>query len=483
MFRFSVLIVLKVGFIIVFTEATPAYRITGREPPALTVCMNARCDTRERDQGCRRPAEQTHDTTFAFLMLQSLATEHIFWYNRPMMRTIQTTYRYRLNPTAKQEKMLFQFAGARRFVWNWALNRKQVHYQETGKTLTYNALAAELTILKHQPDTAWLRQMPAQSLQQSLRDLESAFQHFFRRARSGEKKKGFPKFKSKKRDTPRFRMPQDVRVGALWVSVPKIGDIRAIIHRPISGVTKSATFKREACGHWYVSLVVEQQIGPKIDQSVETHIGIDVGLKTLAVLSNGETVENPRWFRTQTRKLAHAQRSLMRKQKGSRNRGKARIVVARLHQKVKDQRNDLLHKLSTNLVRHFDLISIEDLNVRGLAKTKLSKSVLDAGWGMFRSMLIYKADRQNTHLIVIGRFFPSSKTCGACGWINADLTLADRAWTCSCGVLQDRDLNAARNIDREGLRLFRQTIAVGHTEMRNACGDTVRPIELIGADR
>jgi putative transposase len=398
---------------------------------------------------------------------------------------IQTTYRYRLDPTAEQETMLRRFAGARRFVWNWALNRKREHYQATGKTLTYNVLAAELTVLKQQPATTWLREMNAQSLQQALRDLDQAYQHFFRRVRTGDKKKGFPTFKSKKTDTPRFRMPQDVKVRCAEsvVSVPKIGDIKAIIHRPLAGVTKSATFKREACGHWYISLVVEQQITPQTDRPVTKHIGIDVGLKSLAALSTGETVKNPRWYRTQTRKLARAQRTLCRKAKGSHNRAKARTTVARLHQKVKSQRKDFLHKLSTALVCHFDLISIEDLNVRGLAKTKLSTSVLDAGWGMFRSMLTYKADRANTHLIAIGRFFPSSKTCGACGKINADLTLADRDWTCSCGVRHDRDRNAARNIDREGMRLFEHLVAAGYAETQNACGDPVRPIDMIGAGR
>jgi putative transposase len=400
-----------------------------------------------------------------------------------MKRTIQTTYRYRLDPTAEQAKLLLQFAGARRFVWNWGLDRKQDYYQKTGKTLGFSDLCKELTILKQQPETAWLRQIDSQSLQQALRDLENAFQHFFRRLRSGEKQKGFPKFKSRKTDTPRFRIPQRVVLEDALVSVPKLGLIKTIVHRPLEGVTKSATFKQEACGHWYISLVVEQQIAPKADRNIERHIGIDVGLKTLAVRSDGEAVKNPRWYRTQTRKLAHAQRALMRKQKGSRNRGKARVVVARLHQKVRNQRNDLLHKLSTDLVRHFDLISIEDLNVRGLAKTKLSKSVLDAGWSMFRTMLTYKTNRQNSHLIAIGRFFPSSKICGACGTVNADLSLAARDWTCSCGALHDRDLNAARNIDREGLRLFRQTIAVGYTEMQNACGDLVRPIDMIGAGR
>jgi putative transposase len=400
-----------------------------------------------------------------------------------MQRTIQTTYRYRLDPTAEQEAQLRRFAGARRFVWNWALNRKREHYRETGKTLSYNDLAAELTRLKQQPTTAWLREMDSQSLQQTLRDLENAYQLFFRRARNGDKKKGFPKFKSRKTDTPRFRIPQRVVLQDAFVSVPKIGLIKAIVHRPLEGVTKSATFKREACGHWYISLVTEQQIAPTVDRPVQTHIGIDVGLKSLVVLSTGETIANPRWYRTQTRKLRRAQKTLSRKQKGSRNRAKARIVVARLHQKIGNQRKDFLHKLSTDLVLHFDLVSIEDLNVRGLAKTKLSKSVLDVGWAMFRSMLAYKADRANTRLMAIGRYFPSSKTCGACGLVNADLTLADREWTCRCGVHHDRDLNAACNIDREGLRLFEQIVAAGYAETQNACGDPVRPIELIGVGR
>jgi putative transposase len=400
-----------------------------------------------------------------------------------MQRTIQTIYRYRLNPTAAQEIRLTQFAGARRFVWNWALNRKREHFRETGKTLSYNDLAAELTRLKQQPATAWLREMDSQLLQQALHDLENAYQHFFRRARHGDKKKGFPKFKSKKTDTPRFRIPQRVVLHDAVVSVPKIGLIKAIVHRPLQGVTKSATFKREACGHWYISLVVEQQIAPTVERPVQTHIGIDVGLKSLMVLSTGETIDNPRWYRTQTCKLRRAQQALSRKQQGSRNRDKARIIVARLHQKVRNQRKDFLHKLSTALVRRFDLISIEDVNVRGLAKTKLSTSVLDAGWGLFRSMLTYKADRNDTHLIAIGRFFPSSKTCGTCGLVNVNLTLADRAWTCPCGVHHDRDLNAARNIDREGLRLFDQFVAAGYAETQNACGDPVRPLDKIGAGR
>ena len=394
-----------------------------------------------------------------------------------------TTYRYRLEPTAEQECLLMQFAGARRWIWNWALSRKREHFRHTGKTLSYNQLASELTLLKQQPATAWLRAIDSQSLQQALRDLENAFQQFFRRLRKGQAKAGFPTFKSRKTDPPRFRIPQRVRLEGSQVVVPKLGLIKVVLHRALQGVIKSATFKREACGHWFVSLVTEQQLAPKVARPVQTHIGIDVGLKSLAVLSSGETVENPRWYRTQTRKLRRAQQALSGKLTGSRNRSKARIRVARLHQKIRNQRTDFLHKLSTRLIRHNDLVSIEDLNVRGLARTKLATSVLDAGWGQFRAMLTYKAERQNKHLISIGRFFPSSKTCGACGRVNAELTLGDRAWTCACGVHHDRDRNASQNIDREGLRLFEQLVAAGNAETQNACGDRVSPIGTVGTGR
>jgi putative transposase len=292
-----------------------------------------------------------------------------------MTRTIQTTYRYRLTPTAEQVSWSQQFAGARRFVWNWGLSRKREHYQATGKNLTYNALCRELTALKRQPETTWLRAMHSQLLQQALRDLEHAFQAFFRRVRTGEPKKGFPRFKSKKTDPLRFRLPQHVRVEGSFVRVPKIGLVKAIVHRPITGVTKSATFKRESGGYWYITLVVEQSHPPHVERTVKTHVGVDMGLKSFGVLSNGETLANPRFYRTQMRKLARMQRALSRKQKNSRNRSKARRKVARLYQKVTHQRLDFLHKLSRDLVSRFDLISIEDLNVRGLARTKLSCDV------------------------------------------------------------------------------------------------------------
>jgi putative transposase len=186
-----------------------------------------------------------------------------------MTRTIQTTYRYRLNPTVAQETLLNQFAGARRFVWNWALDRKKTHYQQTGGTLGFAARSAELTALKQQPGTAWLREMDSQSLQQALRDLDSAYQHFFRRVKRGERHKGFPRFTSRKTDTPRFRIPQRVELHAESVAVPKIGLVRAVVHRPLEGVTKGATFKREPDGHWFVSIVTEQQAAPRTERPVQ----------------------------------------------------------------------------------------------------------------------------------------------------------------------------------------------------------------------
>ena len=265
-----------------------------------------------------------------------------------MTRIIQITYRFRLSPTAKQEARLRQFAGARRFVWNWGLARKREHYQKTGKILSYNALSRELTVLKHHPETTWLNAMYAPSLQQALRDLELSFQAFFRRVRTGAKKKGYPAFKSKKTDPLRFRMPQDVRIEGSYVRVPKIGLIKAIVHRPVVGTTKGATFKQAPDGYWYVYLVVEQVAADRQLRPVQTHVGVDVGLKSFSVLSNGETLANPRFYRTQMRKLARTQRAMSRKQKDSRNRSKARRKVERLHQKIANQRKDFLHKLSAS---------------------------------------------------------------------------------------------------------------------------------------
>ncbi len=373
----------------------------------------------------------------------------------------QKAYRYRLRPTPVQEGLFRQFAGARRWVYNWALERRQAHYKATGKRLSVTALCAELAALKQQPHTAWLREMDSQALQQAIRDLDLAFRAFF------EKRARFPRFKAKKRERPSFRIPQRVTVEGEMLMVPKVGPVKLVLHRPLEGTPRSATFKQDAIGAWYVTLIVHVDLPdtPLPPPDPARTVGVDLGLKDLAVLSDGRRVPAPKHYRRAERKLRRLQRHLSRCQKGSKNREKARAKVARQHQRVASRRRDHLHKLTTALVRQCDAICIEDLAVSGLGKTNLGKSVYDAAWGMLRSMLAYKTRWQGKRLAVIGRFYPSSRLCRACGTVNADLTLADRVWTCACGAAHDRDVNAAENIRHEGLRLL---LAEGYPESQNA---------------
>jgi putative transposase len=366
------------------------------------------------------------------------------------MSVHQKALRYRLLPTPAQGLVFGQWAGARRWIFNYGLGRRIAHYQATGKTLSYNDLARELTVLKRQHETAWLRDCNAQSLQQALRDLDKAFSAFFaRRSR-------FPRFKAKKREIPAFRLPAEVKVVDDHLYVPKIGLVRMVLHRPVAGTVKSATFKQDATGAWYVSLVVHFELPDTTlpPPAPERVVGIDLGLKQLAVTSAGEHVPAPKHYRRAERKLRRLQRQLSRCQTGSKGREQARKAVARHHLKVANQRKDHLHKRSAHLVSQYDAIVVENLAVASLAKTKLGKSVLDAAWGQFRFQLTYKARWNRKHLVVIGRFFPSSRLCPTCGAINSDLTLADREWMCACGAVHDRDLNAAHNIRYEGLRLL-----------------------------
>jgi putative transposase len=384
------------------------------------------------------------------------------------MPTVQRAYRYRMIPTTAQEQMLLQFAGARRWVWNWALARRKAHYAATGTSLSVTQLGAELVALKSEPATAWLTNMDSQALQQAIRDLDQAFRSFFaRRAR-------FPRFKAKKRDTPSFRIPQRVTLADGYVSIPKIGRVKVIQHRPTEGTLKSATFKRDAADRWWVTVVahLEMPDTPLPPPIPARTVGVDVGLKDFAVLSDGTRIPIPQFYRRAERKLRRLQRAYSRTRQGSTGRERARRKVARQHQKVANQRRDFLHKASTALIQRAEAVCIEDVAVRGLARTKLSKSVLDAGWASFRFMLTYKAVWHRRHLAVIGRFYPSSRLCGRCGAINADLALMDRTWVCRCGATHDRDLNAACNIQHEGLRLL---LAGGFPESQNASGGAVRP--------
>ncbi len=384
------------------------------------------------------------------------------------MPTLQRVYRFRMRPDREQEQALSRQAGARRFVWNWALARRKSYYAEHGTTIPAAQLSKELTALKDLPDTLWLKEIDSQLLQQTLKDLDRAFANFFaRRAR-------FPRFKSRKRDSARFRIPQRVKVKDGKVYVPKVGWVRIRQSQEVTGLTKSATFSQDACGHWYVSLVApfEMPDTPLPKPVKKDTVGIDAGLKDFAVLSNRERIPAPRFFRKAERKLKKAQQTLSRRQRGSKRRDKARKQVARIHEQVRSRRNDFLHKLSTLIVKRFGSVCVEDLNVKGLARTKLAKSFQDAAHGEFRRQLEYKCLWQRKHFVKIDRFYPSSKRCRQCGEIHEGLSLCDRHWRCSgCGRKHDRDLNAARNIRDEGFRL----LAAGHADSRNARREGVRP--------
>jgi putative transposase len=355
-----------------------------------------------------------------------------------------------MRPTIAQGQALMRLAGARRFVWNWALQRRREYFAAHGKSIPASALSAELTGLKSKVETAWLGEADSQALQQALKDLDVAFRAFFeRRAR-------FPRFKSRKRDAARFRIPQRVKVADGKVYVPKVGWVHIRQSQPVEGTIKGATFRRDACGDWYVSLVVEFEMPdaalPAPDPAKV--VGIDLGLKDFLVTSDGERIAAPKFYRKGERRLAKAQRALSRRKPGSNRRTKAKAKVAKIHRKIGNQRGDFLHKLTTRLVNDHDGIAIEDLSVKALARTKLGKSFADASMGEFRRQVEYKGLWNRRHLAVVGRFYPSSRLHAACGEVNDQLGLSDRTWTCGCGAVLDRDLNAAENIRDEGLRLL-----------------------------
>jgi len=404
----------------------------------------------------------------------------------PATRSVVITYRFRLEPTPEQAQRFWQYAGARRWSYNWAFKRRQEHYHSTCKTLSFADLCAELTTLKSQPETCWLKTVNAQLLQQGMRDLCRAFTNFF------EKRTRYPKLRKKFKHTPTFRFPQSIGLPAHnQITLPGIGVVEMRQSREIIGFVKSATCKWD-CGHWFVTLVAHQEIEdkPKAILTEENTIGLDLGLKDACVTSEGEIIPALRSYRkTQVRRRKAARvvsrrKGAKKREKPSNRFKKAKAKAARTDRKAANQRADFLHKLSTRLVQDHDGIVIEDLSVKGLGKTNLAKSVFDAGMGLFRRMLEYKADRGSRTIIVIDRWFPSSQLCSVngCDYRTQVLTLGDRVWTCpQCGTIHHRDVNAARNIEAEGLRLYRtwaqdqlpldrEFVAAGQVETLNARG-------------
>lgn len=358
-------------------------------------------------------------------------------------------YQYRLYPTRDQEVLIAKHLGCCRYVYNWALDRKNLAYHDDGISLSGYDLMKQLPALK--AELPWLKEVNAQSLQQSIHHLSRAFTNFFE-GRADE-----PTFKKKHAPEQAFTVPQSYTVDFEQgtVKLPKIGAIKTVFHRRFEGRMKTATVICRSTGRYLISIVVEDGRKPPhpADPIPDQTVGIDLGLTHYAVLSTGEKVANPNYLKNTQTRLAVLQRRLDRKQKGSKNRGKARLKVARCHQKIADQRRDFQHQLSSRLVRENQALAVESLNVDGMVKNhSLAGAISDAGWGSFVSMLAYKCQEAGKTLLKIGMFEPSSKTCSVCGYWKTDLTLKDREWACpECGTHHDRDLNAAINIKQFAL--------------------------------
>jgi putative transposase len=367
-------------------------------------------------------------------------------------------FKYRIYPSPEQEILINKTFGCVRFVYNKMLaNRKEVYEQfkddkETLKQQKY-LLPAEF-----KKEFEWLKEVDSLALANAQLNLQTAYKNFFR-----DQSIGFPKFKNKHRDKKSYTTNNQggtIRlIDSKTIRLPKLKDVRIKLHRqlPKEAVIKSATISKTPTGKYYISVLVEFEADIKpVTPTTETILGLDYSSKTLFVDSQANNADYPKFYRQAEAKLKKAQRKLSKRQKGSKNRDKQRRKVAKLHEKVANQRKDFLHKLSRQIADDYSAIAIEDLNMRGMAQClNLAKSTNDNGFGMLKTFLTYKLIEQGKQLVVIDKWFPSSKMCRFCNNKNRELTLSDRTWTCShCGAELDRDINAAINIKNEGCRLL-----------------------------
>ncbi|RKN03146.1 RNA-guided endonuclease InsQ/TnpB family protein [Streptomyces radicis] len=376
-----------------------------------------------------------------------------------MARQVKRAFRYRFYPTDGQAAELSRTFGCVRLVYNKALEERTRAWYGEQRRVSYAQSSAALTEWKKTGELAFLGEVSSVPLQQALRHLQTAFTNFF------AKRAGYPRYKSRKKSRASAEYTRSAftwRDGQLTLAKMREPlDIRWSRPLPQGAEPTTATVSRDAAGRWFVSLLCEDIMVPA--PATTNAVGVDAGITSLVTLSTGEKIANPRHERRDRTRLARAQRELSRKAKGSANREKARRKVARVHARIADRRRDFLHKLTTRLVRENQTVVIEDLTVRNLLKNgRLARAISDAAWTELRFMLEYKCAWYGRDLVVIDRWFPSSKLCGACGTVRGKPPLNVRVWTCECGAVHDRDVNAARTILAAGLAAA-------------ACGDGVRP--------
>ena len=366
------------------------------------------------------------------------------------MSKMLKAFKVRLYPKAEQQVALSKSFGCARWYWNYALNACIQHYQETGKTLKLATYKGMLPQLKK--DFPWLKEDCYSAVLQCVAiNLNKAYTNFFQ----GIAK--FPRFKSKP-DKQSIQYPQNVTVKNDLLCVPKIGEIKAVFHREITGIIKTVTISKTPSDKYFASILCETEDSSCPDSGNKT-LGIDLGLKDFAIVHDGEQVtkySNPKHLKRHAKNLARKQQKLARKTKGSKTRERYRKLVAKVHESVSNTRQDFLHKLSRKLVDESKVIAVENLNTKGMVRNrKLSKAISDVGWGIFVNFLTYKLERKEGKLVEIDRFFPSSKKCSCCGHVVDQLPLDIREWDCpKCGTHHDRDGNAALNIRTEGIRIL-----------------------------
>ena len=368
-------------------------------------------------------------------------------------------YQYRVYPTDEQKQILARTFGCARFVYNWALRLRTDAYYERQERIGYHELSARLTLLKQQDDHAWLNDVSCVPPQQALRHLEKAFKNFF----AG--RAAYPKFHSRHGDQSAEYTTSAFKWDGQQLTLAKM-DEPLDIHwsRPLPKGCKptTVTVTKDTAGRYFVSILVEEDIQQL--PVVNKQVGLDLGLKSKVIFSTGEQVGNPQFFRKDEKKLAKVSRRHAKKKKGSKNRAKARLKVARLHAKIADRRRDYQHKLSTRIVHENQVICIESLSVKNMVQNhRLAKSISDVSWGEFVRQLEYKAQWYGRTLIKIDKWYPSSKRCSHCGHVLDSLSLDERFWMCQeCHTFHDRDINAAKNVLAAGLAV-------------SACGEAVRP--------